>query len=925
MVSIFKNFTEYCLEEIPIDTMEDVTICPGEAVTLQADPTGLSYSWNADSTLTPLNSINPTATPEETTDYQVAIDFGNGCAAIDEVTVFVLPENDTIYVDSESCMDSDTGTFITLLPNPIGCDTLMIETVSLLPSDIMSISSTTCDPSEVGVFTNIYANQFGCDSTVIETVALLPSDTIPIFSTSCDPSEIGVFTQTLTNQFGCDSTVIETVALLPSDTTPVFSTSCDPSEIGVFTQTLTNQFGCDSIVIETIALLPSDTIAVFSTSCDPLEVGMFNHVLTNQFGCDSLVVETVELLPSDNVFINSNSCDPSQVGIFTNVFTNQYGCDSTVTETVSLSPSETVPIVSTTCNQAEVGIFTETFTNQYGCDSIVVETVVLLPSSFTPIFSTTCNPMEVGVFTETYVNQFGCDSIVMETVSLVLADTIPVFSTTCDPSQSGIFTEVFTNLFGCDSVVIETVSLVASDPVFVYLETCETSDTGTVTTVLPNQFGCDSIINTITTLLPPAHCNLIFTLTGDTIPCSSTMGDLTVEILIGLAPFEYVWEGTNTTLNGSGTVIGNPAILSGIPPDNYTVSITSASGIVAVQSAEILQAVPPNIHTEVISQLDCSDAPIGSAMVSISGNYPPYYVQWSTGETSTTIENLNAGVYGVTISDAYDCIVTDEIVLNEIPPVFLSTTIHDIDCLGQMEGLIIAESSGGTAPFVYSFNGADFLPENTFSGLSEGNYEIIVQDANGCEDSKTVVINAPTPLIVDLGDDLYIERCESVTISALVNVSPSSLQIVEWAGMDSMVCANCLQQLVAPIGTTTYAIQIMDDNGCTAEDSLTVFVDGDKSVYIPNAFSPNDDGINDEFYPFAKPCTVEEIRSFLVFDRWGNMVFENYHFQPSDPAAGWQGRHSGEIMDAGVFAWFAIVVYLDGEEAFFEGDVSLIR
>ncbi|MCB0679049.1 MAG: gliding motility-associated C-terminal domain-containing protein, partial [Saprospiraceae bacterium] len=108
-------------------------------------------------------------------------------------------------------------------------------------------------------------------------------------------------------------------------------------------------------------------------------------------------------------------------------------------------------------------------------------------------------------------------------------------------------------------------------------------------------------------------------------------------------------------------------------------------------------------------------------------------------------------------------------------------------------------------------------------------------------------------------------------------------------------------------------------------EEVEVTVDKRPAIYAPNIFSPNGDGENDLFLLFARPESVQEIRTFLVFSRWGETVCSYSHFQPNDPAYGWDGNYRGQAMNPAVFAWFAEVEMLDGRIEFFEGDVTLVR
>ncbi|MCB0676387.1 MAG: gliding motility-associated C-terminal domain-containing protein, partial [Saprospiraceae bacterium] len=125
--------------------------------------------------------------------------------------------------------------------------------------------------------------------------------------------------------------------------------------------------------------------------------------------------------------------------------------------------------------------------------------------------------------------------------------------------------------------------------------------------------------------------------------------------------------------------------------------------------------------------------------------------------------------------------------------------------------------------------------------------------------------------------------------------------------------------------TTTYTVELIDENGCPAEARVTVKVDRRKDIYAPNIFSPNGDGENDRFTLFARPGLVAEIHSLELFTRWGESVFLVENFQPNDPGAGWDGRFRGEALNPGVFAWLARIEFIDGTVEWYQGDVTLVR
>ncbi len=739
----------------------------------------------------------------------------------------------------------------------------------------------------------------------------------------------GIYQDTLSTSQGCDSILISTLMVIEEDTTFLTDSNCNPANVGVFTNNYFDQNGCDSVVVLTVVFSETDTVSVNTPTCDPTEIGIFTNTFTTADGCDSTVIETFFLLPNDSVFITNSSCDPNDVGVFTFDLTNQWGCDSTVIETVSLLPSNTTDISDTSCDLNNVGVFTNVLLNQFGCDSTVILTVTFSDSDTTTFESETCDPALVGIFSNTLITVDGCDSVVIETVLLQPSNTVFISDTTCDPVSAGVFSNDLTNQFGCDSTVTLTVDLLPSDTVFVAQTSCEVSDTGTVMVVLQNQFGCDSTVITATTLLPPNQCGIAASLIGSVIPCGESTGALELTVNQGFAPFTYEWSGPST---GQGTItdIGALEVIGGLPPGTYTVLVTGANGLSVTVNADIEQLFPPTASASITSffnnyDISCAGENDGSAIAVGSGGQPPYTYFWSNNGITQENANLVAGTYSVTITDANDCADEATVTLAEPPPLEMIFTVADIDCFGQSEGFVNAEVTGGDEPYEYSINGGPFQPDNNFFGLDAGAYQITAQDANGCSTSETILINAPLPVVVELGDNIEIDIGDGTTLHAIVSVPTSSLDSIIWTGLDSTECPTCLTQIVAPFITTTYSISVVSDNGCNDSDELTIFVDRKKNVFVPNAFSPNGDGLNEVFMIFAKEDIVANIRSFLVFDRWGESVFEYYNFLPNDPAFGWDGKYRDEPMNPQVLVWFAEIEFIDGEVRLLEGDVTIVR
>lgn len=133
---------------------------------------------------------------------------------------------------------------------------------------------------------------------------------------------------------------------------------------------------------------------------------------------------------------------------------------------------------------------------------------------------------------------------------------------------------------------------------------------------------------------------------------------------------------------------------------------------------------------------------------------------------------------------------------------------------------------------------------------------------------------------------------------------------------------SCLDCAGVPFGTA-----VVDDCGtCLAVDDLNFNqACADRQIYIPNIFSPNNDGINDDFRIFKHPDTRATIQQFLIFNRWGALLFEANAFDFDDNSIWWDGIFKGKPVANGIYAFYIEVIFQDGEIRDFEGDVMVVR
>ncbi len=388
-------------------------------------------------------------------------------------------------------------------------------------------------------------------------------------------------------------------------------------------------------------------------------------------------------------------------------------------------------------------------------------------------------------------------------------------------------------------------------------------------------------------------------------------GSIVVQIANGRAPYQYNW--------GAGFVSDNS--LLNVAAGTYTVEVRDAN-LCLGQFQFNMEDHPPLALDFSQVNARCFQEANGSATVTASGGVGNYTYAWSTGQLSPTTTGLRAGPYTVTVLDGNNCRIEGGVVITE-PPLLQLFVVDSTGllCSYDTTGRIGVQASGGTPAYEYSIDGLTFQTSPVFNSLRGGTYTFTVVDAQGCLAVVSGTVNAPPPLIVEAGPDQIIPLGFTASIQAVVS-DPNV--VITWRPPDSLSCPDCLDPVASPVQTTTYIITVVNPNNCIAVDTLTIFVIKDRPVYIPNAISPNDDGINDGFTLYGG-LAARRINRLRIFDRWGGLIFDRSNIPLGQEAFGWDGTFKGRPVNPGVFVYLAEVEFIDGESILYEGDVTVVR
>jgi hypothetical protein len=214
--------------------------------------------------------------------------------------------------------------------------------------------------------------------------------------------------------------------------------------------------------------------------------------------------------------------------------------------------------------------------------------------------------------------------------------------------------------------------------------------------------------------------------------CNLMDGSLNVSVSGGTMPYSYNWSNGDTT-----------AVADSLAPGTHSVTITDANGC----SISVLDSIPEiNIPavSSVFTNPNCFGEATGSIMTTMTSGTAPFTYIWSDGDTTPNRTGLFAGYYFLTVTDANGCMVTNVDTLTSPSPILLNFSQVEPTCYDSTGSLTVLPV-GGIAPYTYLWNTGDTT--QTIDSLPQGNYQVTVTDANGCQEASSVLfLNAGLPV-----------------------------------------------------------------------------------------------------------------------------------------------------------------------------------
>ncbi len=582
-------------------------------------------------------------------------------------------------------------------------------------------------------------------------------------------------------------------------------------------------------------------------------------------------------------------------GVYTVTVTVAGGCTATAqtTVTVNATPTPTASNNGPLCPGNTLNLTS----TPAGADSYAWSG----PNSFTNTAQnpsvTSIAPASSGTYTVTVTATGGCTATAQTTLSI--SGNVAVFPTSNSPICQNQSLNLSASLPGASYAWSGPNSFTSTiqNPT---IANSPTVATGTYQVTVTSSSGCTGS-GSVSVVINPLP---VIVITGDTTICS---GQNTV--LSATGGVSYLW--SNTLAFADITV--NPIVQT-----TYTVTVTTDLGCTSTASKTVFINVNPSIDNVVTTNEFCNKGN-GQAIASVNSGLAPYQYVWSNGASNcATSIMMSTGQYSVTVTDDNGCSASASFSIQNTPGPELSITNVNNDHCSQAIGSATVIAANIPGNYTYSWLTNPPQQGITATGLSAGVYLAVVTDST-CYDTLAVAISnieGPTALF-------------ETTPPSASSTNPVIRFINQTEGMHSSYWTfgdGATSHMESPIheyllsDSFVVVLEVADTYGCIDTVSKTVLIYDDINVFIPNAFSPNEDGLNEVFKPVGRGVNPASPYEMIIYDRWGKMVFSTNKFEE-----GWNGYVRGsKIKVTGTFIYRITLYDFANKKHVYKGNFSFL-
>lgn len=967
--------------EIMQDTISPIFIiskssdidCNAASVFLQLDIISNNVMWMVPPNYPTTTPVSNTSTLEAVVpgNYIATVENDNGCTASQSITVTeIIPDlqysviadglitcdnrsasisitADTsllrldwnnlaeVYNDSLNFSLSEAGTFLFSLTDSIGCavtDSIIIrtDTIPPLPLSIQTdeisctqptITLTAINPnnydilwenengvtgtgenynvSQAGTVTVQYTSLNGC--TRQDEVEITASDDIPNISVSgstlsCDSTSvtISITSDKPLNSYNWSNSTLNAI---PG------TTAITVSEADTYSVNVISDAGCTANAEIEITI---DTIKPLVQLPMDMDIDCNNTTIADTAEVDP---DFQELLFSGDWFTESNmAISISDAGTYTLEVIGQNGCSNSDSLIVGI---DTIPISIDILSDSLLNCNTDVIEASFSANGIIESFEWTTPSSqeLDSLLTITTE----GTYSLSAIGTNGCESIdsivvnedMVEPRINVNASTIncafPMSTIILDSPDSLVsitYTDINGDIIGTDAII-------------------ETSITDTITVEVIALNGCTMIEQII---VPTDLDNFTFDISAETITCDRPEVEIQLEQNLSFVS-ATIFDSQNNEIGDISTLISVPGM--------YTVQLTLANGCESRSDINIVE------DTDIIPfsvddlMLNCQLQAQGIS-IDINSNFTRIEVldvnQNIIGDQNSEISEL--GTYTVIAYNENGCpsIETFEVTQTMDRPNIANISSTTLICEEALN-VSINMISGGVAPYIVSIDGNIISNLNDILVEGAGIHDIRIEDSNNCALDTSIFIDAIIPITIEPIEDIIIEVGESAQLQLELNKDLSEISEIVWRSADFLSCTDCIDPIFSGTNDMSYEVSVIDINGCMASTIVNIEVQQELRYYVPNVISLNgsSNNVDSRFTIFSSDSDIRIIQDLLIYDRWGNKVFENSDFPHNEPTMGWDGTFKQKAVEQGVYVYYAVIELIDGEIVQIAGDLTVLK
>jgi len=378
-------------------------------------------------------------------------------------------------------------------------------------------------------------------------------------------------------------------------------------------------------------------------------------------------------------------------------------------------------------------------------------------------------------------------------------------------------------------------------------------------------------------------------------------GSILLDVSGGVQPYFYQWT------NGA-----SDKDIRLLPKGAYTVNVKDANGCIRNLNTTLVEPAQLVIDLSILSDVACLGGKDGSILADVTGGTQPYTYAWKNANlelsnTSNLVSGLPAGIYSLAVHDNYNCVADNNIEITA--PLFIlesSVTKTDLSCFNGANGTSQVNVTGGTAPYLISWSNG--TTGAATANLTAGTYTITIQDSKNCTTiNKAVIVSPPAMIVAITVQDVSCDGQEDGILQARVSKGTPPYTYLWSTGSPASVINDL------PAGM--YTITVTDQKQCINTTDATVAAGTGDCLFIPNAFSPNSDGINDRWV--LRNIKLFPNNSMQIFNQWGQQLYSaSPYLEP------WDGRHNGNLLPPATY--YYIFSRGDGS-ASFTGPLTIIK